>query len=247
MAPIDAEQHASQQQLVLEMIDQLRGALDGRLSRGEVGAWARSVWPENAGQGSPFLRHGSAATVFDGIYGMNDKGGLLDHELRAYLRWLVEGETFRADNIPFAVLPGRLTDWLRWPGLEAPVRFVIDGIGWHEGAQLACPATGRAFFMFKSLETIHGDNGVLVNKLAQDDLTESVLDLFETFAIDERDVLHIDAKFDVTSLPKWELWRLDDNANEMMIDTFRSRAKAVAIQQMYEARGHRQTYWVRKT
>ena len=48
MAPIDAEQHARQQQLVLEMIDQLRGALDGRLSRGEVGAWARSVWPESA-------------------------------------------------------------------------------------------------------------------------------------------------------------------------------------------------------
>ena len=42
----------------------------------------------------------------------------------------------------------------------------------------------------------------------------------------------------------WALWRLDDNGNRFLMETFDSRARAEAAARDYTARGHKQTYWV---
>jgi len=42
----------------------------------------------------------------------------------------------------------------------------------------------------------------------------------------------------------WWLWRQDDNANVLLVARFHSRAAAEEARCRFEARGHRQVYWV---
>lgn len=241
----DAEQHALMRQRVLDMIRVLVEAIHGRITRADVVAWSRTIWPNGSGQGGPFRRHGTASTVFDSIYNLDRDDVVREHDLRAYVRWLAEGEALQPDDAPIAVLHGRPSDWLPTPALDAPVRCWIDGLGWHEGVQLACPATGRPLMATSRLEPSNSERAVSIMMRAGDDAREAVLDLFETFAIDERDVVYLDPRVQVATLPVWQLWRLDDNGNEFQMETFRSRAKALETQARFEARGHRQSYFVR--
>lgn len=41
-----------------------------------------------------------------------------------------------------------------------------------------------------------------------------------------------------------ELWRQDDNGNRVRVATYATRDAAQAAQAAYEARGHKQLYWV---
>ncbi|HUQ05859.1 MAG TPA: hypothetical protein VM261_25330, partial [Kofleriaceae bacterium] len=43
---------------------------------------------------------------------------------------------------------------------------------------------------------------------------------------------------------RFELWRQDDNGNRVRIDVFASEAEAEAERAGYEARAHKQLYWV---
>jgi len=43
----------------------------------------------------------------------------------------------------------------------------------------------------------------------------------------------------------WCLVRLDDNGNEFVVRRDLSRAAAEALAREFEARGHKQSYWVR--
>ncbi|UTW07724.1 hypothetical protein [Pseudomonas benzenivorans] len=43
----------------------------------------------------------------------------------------------------------------------------------------------------------------------------------------------------------WCLVRLDDNGNEFVVRSGLSRAAAEALAREFEARGHKQSYWVR--
>lgn len=45
---------------------------------------------------------------------------------------------------------------------------------------------------------------------------------------------------------RWALWRLDDNGNRFLMETFDSRERAEAAARDYTARGHKQTYWVER-
>ncbi len=47
-------------------------------------------------------------------------------------------------------------------------------------------------------------------------------------------------------LLKWELWRLDDNGHEFCIRRFSSESEALRLMQVYEERGHKQTYFIRE-
>ena len=47
-------------------------------------------------------------------------------------------------------------------------------------------------------------------------------------------------------LHQWLLCRMDDNNNEFVIDAFDAQVEAEARKEMYERRGHKQMYWVRK-
>ncbi len=44
---------------------------------------------------------------------------------------------------------------------------------------------------------------------------------------------------------RFEVWRLDDNGNEALVDVLASEATATCVVQSYEARLHKQTYFVR--
>ncbi len=50
-----------------------------------------------------------------------------------------------------------------------------------------------------------------------------------------------------TSSRTFELWRQDDNGGEFLIKSFNNEADAEAARSMYEARGHKQLYWVRES
>ena len=43
---------------------------------------------------------------------------------------------------------------------------------------------------------------------------------------------------------EWALWRQDDNGNRALMRRFATRGEAEREQRAYEARGHKQTYWV---
>ena len=43
---------------------------------------------------------------------------------------------------------------------------------------------------------------------------------------------------------RYELWRQDDNGNRVRIDVFESAAEAEAERAAFEARAHKQLYWV---
>jgi hypothetical protein len=44
--------------------------------------------------------------------------------------------------------------------------------------------------------------------------------------------------------PTWVVWRQDDNGNRFEVARLESRADAETLAAQFEARGHRQIYWV---
>jgi len=44
--------------------------------------------------------------------------------------------------------------------------------------------------------------------------------------------------------PRWALWRQDDNGNRVLMRRFAGIEEAEREQRAYEARGHKQTYWI---
>ena len=43
---------------------------------------------------------------------------------------------------------------------------------------------------------------------------------------------------------RWALWRQDDSGRQFLIETYSTQTEAEAARRSYEARGHKQTYWV---
>lgn len=46
---------------------------------------------------------------------------------------------------------------------------------------------------------------------------------------------------------QWLLHRQDDNGNQFLVETFTNADKAEAARKDFEAKGHKQLYWVEKT
>ena len=44
----------------------------------------------------------------------------------------------------------------------------------------------------------------------------------------------------------WSVWRQDDNANTFLVQANLTESEALMVVREYEARGHKQFYWVRK-
>lgn len=44
----------------------------------------------------------------------------------------------------------------------------------------------------------------------------------------------------------WLLWRVDDNGGQFLVSRHETRADAEEASQRFEARGHKQHYWVAK-
>lgn len=48
------------------------------------------------------------------------------------------------------------------------------------------------------------------------------------------------------SPPSWELWRQDDNGNRVLMRVFQHEEDAIRERDAFEARGHKQTYWLQR-
>ena len=44
--------------------------------------------------------------------------------------------------------------------------------------------------------------------------------------------------------PEFSVWRLDDNSNEFLVRDGMTEEEALALVREYEAKGHKQAYWV---
>jgi len=44
----------------------------------------------------------------------------------------------------------------------------------------------------------------------------------------------------------WALWRVDDNGSRFLVERFASEAEARASAERFEARAHKQHYWVER-
>jgi hypothetical protein len=44
--------------------------------------------------------------------------------------------------------------------------------------------------------------------------------------------------------PPWVVWRQDDNGNRFVVSRHDTRDQAEAVAARFEARGHKQLYWV---
>ena len=49
-----------------------------------------------------------------------------------------------------------------------------------------------------------------------------------------------------TPTNRWQLKRQDDHGNQYVIGLFASKEKAAQMMADYEAKGHKQTYWIEK-
>lgn len=71
-----------------------------------------------------------------------------------------------------------------------------------------------------------------------------LFEVLDFLKLDRNDLSWIRASTDLTQASSWNLCRLDDNGNEFVMATYGTEGKAKRLMQEYEARGHKQTYWV---
>lgn len=224
------------------LIQNLRALLTGEMTRDAVRTWLLDE-EARAGRRGPFPSQ-PALHVYESLLSLDERWGddllVREVELRAYLRWLTEGESFHSDGDALFVLERDIDEFAGQTGTEA-ARWWFTGLGWWVSLQFCSPASGRPYVVHAALGSpqrlgIHVQVGV--------DRNDALADLFEVLAVDDRDVTHIHPGVELERLPVWALWREDDNCNRFEIDRSRSYTKMYAQQQRYEARGHRQTYWI---
>lgn len=236
----EAEQHRVQHERVVALIEVLRALIAGHKSRAEVLAWARAL----PGGAQSYFRWGEADIVHTSLCSLDQRRGdaplVREVDLRAYLRWLSEGDCFLADEEQLFTLEHDLDDFAAQTGSEG-IRWWFEGIGWWVTIRFCTPARGWPFVALAALDR---PGWMDFRKRRSDDWNDAIVELFEALAIDDTDVQLIHPQVELARLPVWVLWRQDDNGNRFEMARFRSYAKACAQERMFTARGHRQSYWV---
>lgn len=78
---------------------------------------------------------------------------------------------------------------------------------------------------------------------AKETLTDELEDVLESLELTSKNLTWFDKNI---KLYPHELWRQDDNGHQFLIETFPCKADAVRAMKEFEARLHKQTYWVQK-
>lgn len=68
--------------------------------------------------------------------------------------------------------------------------------------------------------------------------------VLEAAGLDLDDCVSIGAGIDRAAFPRWVIWRQDDNGGRFEVETLTGRHKAEVRAEAFEARGHKQLYWV---
>ena len=228
------------------MLATIEGLLAGELTREQGLAWCEQLRPPKHDGRSPFYGSGlgDASAVFESLWNLDQlradgEPWVRELDLRGYRRWLREGHVFVGTRDPMVGLRFELEALVERVGGE-PVRFWNHGLGWYLELRFCAPLSGRPFVAFESM---FYPGGCSVHFRRGDDPQEALRDLFETLAMDEHE-LGLHPELDAERLPQWALWREDDNNNRFEIERSRSYAKLAEREQMFEARGHRQSYWI---
>jgi hypothetical protein len=221
---------AEQNRLVRELMAQLRGFVVGAIDRATLLQWIEGLRAPNGKQGNPF-RAGNAWNAYEDLVNLDERTSdgsflLREVDIASNLRDLTEGRLpegeelagIRLDIEEFAARCGKI-----------PFRFWLHGLGWYRGLHFCTPANGRPFYANTPLD--QSGPGFVVLKLVEHDWHEAIVDLFEAFAIDDRDAILL-PQIDVSKLPQWELVR-----GRERVDTFRSYAKALTVQARLREQG----------
>lgn len=217
--------------LTREMTALAERFLDGKATREEVESWARMV--------DHHKLHSPAANDLHTCLCNIDV--MRPQDLTQHLDAVRVGGPIFDDDIVASVKLS-IEEVARRVG-RPTLRFWIEGLGEFEGVRFASPATGRPFFAVVSLYHPHDPGIHTVGHPSDPQEQAQVLeDLFDTLIIDLDDTGRINAPLP----PTWKLLRLDDNVNTFVVASFTGYAKARAALTAYEAKMHKQSYWLEK-
>jgi hypothetical protein len=213
-----------------EMVALTQQFLDGKASAVELEAWARRA--DRRAFSSWF-----ANDLHTCLYNIDS---VRREDLEAHLADIAIGAP-PFDEEPFARIRLPLPEIARRTQRPA-THFFEDGLGRFAGVRFASPATSRPFWAVISFAR-PGDPGILTVQFPeeQEQQIEIVQDLFDTLTIDSEEVARLSRAL---PLPAWRLLRRDDNANTFEVRTFTGYAKARAALAEYEAKLHKQSYWI---
>lgn len=241
------EQH-TQARRTGELAELLSSFLAGQKGRADIASWTRAAWPCADQQGGPFKHHAVAATVFESIWNVEERRGdayVVRHEdMAAYLDWLTLGDAFKAAPEPLVVITAPL-DALTTTIRGTEVRMWLDGLGWQVTLRFASPATGRCFMANAPLEG-EGACHTSIYTARADGPLEAAVDLIEALALDGSEVHWWLPRIQRAMMPRWSVWRQDDNGGRYEVAAFLSYSRAMRACEDFESRGHKQIYWVRQ-
>jgi hypothetical protein len=82
------------------LVDALRLVSEGHAPRSSITLLTRQLWPVSIGQGSPFSGNGTASTIFESIWNIEEQVDgdyiLRESDLAQFLIWLQEGGEWHA-------------------------------------------------------------------------------------------------------------------------------------------------------
>jgi hypothetical protein len=240
------EERYEQAQRVKELIELLESFLAGRIERSDITRWVYQQWPPGSDQGGPFLLHGTAHAVVSSIWNIEERSDeeylVRPQDVAAYLEWLKHGALFDSDGQTLVTL-ALPVDTLRGMTRTQEIRYWLDGIGWQWELRFASAATGRCFVATSNLTEVHRCH---IYKRRSDDAMQAVEDLVECLALAGPEITYRDEAVDLERLPRWALCRQDDNGQRYEMTTFLSYTRALREADVFERRGHKQSYWVER-
>ncbi|MDC3961934.1 hypothetical protein [Polyangium jinanense] len=243
--PLSPEEQYTQAARVRELVDLLRAFLEGRTDRVDIARWTCTGWREAAAAKGGFPDHAIARLVFMSLEDIERRWGddflVRREDVTGYVEWLTTRGYLMA-SLPLAAV-ARSIDSLVTEMRGDTVRFFLPGLGWLVETCFASAATGRGFWAVSDLER---GSGLEIRTIRGDDPTEAAQDLAEALALDTPEVQWIEPRIDLAALPRWSLWRQDDNGQRYEMSTFLSYSRAMRECATFEARGHKQMYWVRR-
>jgi hypothetical protein len=228
MKPLTPDERLALADRTLEMVRRVEAFLEGKSTREELYVWAYSLSPHDGRL--PFLGNPLAYDLYGCLWNL-DSPIVRRCDLEGHLRALREGDLSEPKELTALTLS--IEEVARRMRVGT-LRFILDGLGWFEAARFASPATGRAFSAASSMER------PLTVVRAQNPNQETLSDLFDTLAIDTAETIG----YTGPPPPRWDLMRLDDNANSFLVASFTGYRKAKDELAKYEAKLHKQSYWL---
>ncbi|MDI1482679.1 hypothetical protein [Polyangium sp. y55x31] len=245
--PLSPEEQTIQAERVRELVDLLGAFLEGRKDRAEIARWMGTGWRREGVRGRLIAHHPLARIVFSSLAAIEKRCGddflVRREDVTGYLEWLTTRGQRRLIS-PDALAEVTLSlDTLTAETRGAAVRFFLYGLGWCVETHFVSAGTGRLFW---ALALLDRPSPVEIRGVRGDDPTEAAQDLAEALALDTPEVQWIEPRIDVAALPRWSLWRQDDHGQRYEMSTFLSYSRAMRECATFEARGHKQMYWVRR-